>query len=243
MVLYHGYRNLQLLRILRVTVTANQLMYGVRPFESTGITTDARRDKMDSLLIELISRPQSFSTCLLGAQSDCPHLLHINPSHLLNSSLHIISKPEKLIVCGLSTVQHYQTLLREVRVQWAEPNAIVTSRSEFKLRVYISDMNGISSTSKTLTIQVQGIVRPQEDNTIDKTQGEEENGKQTEPVSATTESTANHKPPGAKSSSGTSNTVTCPVWVLTCILLAALISVNQSLSLQDLPAHKIIVKF
>ena len=60
-VLYHGYRNLQLLRIL---ITAHQLVHGVRPFESTGITTDARRDKMDSLSIELSSRPLSSSSCL-----------------------------------------------------------------------------------------------------------------------------------------------------------------------------------
>ena len=38
-VLYHGYRNLQLLRI---TITTSQLMYGVRPFESTGITRGIR---------------------------------------------------------------------------------------------------------------------------------------------------------------------------------------------------------
>ena len=164
-VLYHGYRNLQLLRILRVTITASQLMYGVRPFESTGITTDARRDKMDSLMIELTSRPQHSSSCLLNnpIQSDCPYLIYLNPTLLHNSTLHIIKKSNKIVVCGLSTVNHYQTLLREVTVQWANPDALVTSRSEFKLRVYISDMNGVSSTTKTLTVQVQGIVRPQED--------------------------------------------------------------------------------
>ena len=164
-VLYHGYRNLQLLRILRVTITATQLVYGVRPFESTGITTDARTNKMDSLVIELTSRPHRSSRCLTSssAQSDCPYLLHLNQNLLHNSTLHIIRKSHKIIVCGLSTVNHYQTLLREVRVQWANPSDVVTSRSEFKLRVYISDTNGISFTTKTLTVQVQGIVSPQED--------------------------------------------------------------------------------
>jgi hypothetical protein len=168
-VLYHGYRNLQLLRILRVTITASQLVFGVRPFESTGITTDARTDEMDSLMIELTSRPQHSTSCLSSSsvQGDCPYLLNLDRNLLQNSTLHVIRKSHKIIVCGLSTVNHYQTLLREVRVQWATPSGIVTSRSEFKLRVYISDTNGISFTTKTLTVQVQGIVRTQEDDSVD----------------------------------------------------------------------------
>ena len=223
-VLYHGYRNLQLLRILKVTITAHQLVHGVRPFESTGITTDARRDKMDSLSIELSSRPLSSSSCLANTpiQSNCPHLLHLDPNLILNSSLHIISKSNKLIVCGLSTVQHYQTLLREVRVRWAEPNAVVTSRSEFKLRVYISDMNGISSTTKTLTVQVQGIVQPQEDDSMDDIDEEGER-EESNPTTVSTESKVPQKSAETEFSRGSSKSITHSVTILICMVLVNII--------------------
>ena len=170
---------------------------------------------MDSLMIELASRPQSSSSCLSSTpiQSDCPYLLHLDHSLLQNSTLHIIRKANKLIVCGLSTVEHYQTLLREVTVQWTEPTNIVTSRSEFKLRVYISDMNGVSFSTKTLTVQVQGIVQPQE---------EDEIGEETDHIPDTTETTSTHQLSNKKSNVDSSSTISCSVNVLICIVLASL---------------------
>ena len=178
---------------------------------------------MDSLSIELSSRPLSSSSCLANTpiQSNCPHLLHLDPSLILNSSLHIINKSNKLIVCGLSTVQHYQTLLREVRVQWAEPNAVVTSRSEFKLRVYISDMNGISSTTKTLTVQVQGIVQPQEDDSMDDIDEEEER-EESNPTTVSTESKVPQKSAETEFSRGSSKSITHSVTILMCMVLVSL---------------------
>ena len=241
-VLYHGYRNLQLLRILRVTITVGQLMRGVHPFESTGITTDARRDNMDSLMIELSSTPQDSSSCVLSrpVQSDCPHLLHLNPSFIHNSTVHIINKPNKIIVCGLSTVDHYQTLLRAVTVQWLNPNAIVTARSEFKLRAYISDMNGVSSTTKTLTVQVQGIARSQEE---EEGYGEdekedyvedninEERNEESSLTSVTTESTVSSKLSGTEFGSGSRGNLTPSISVSMPIIFVSLISTIKGLLL------------
>ena len=158
-VLYHGYRNLQLLRLGTKTVTTDQLRAGVTPFSSAGITTDARSDKLDSLLVELTSRPMLSSACLLSSNPDsCPRLFSVDPQLLHGTSglQIIVTKPNKLILCGLANVSLYQRLLRGIALQTANPAEVVASGSVITLHVYISDMNGISSASKTLTLRVQG---------------------------------------------------------------------------------------
>ena len=160
-VLYHGYRNLQLLRLGTKTVTTDQLRAGVTPFSSAGISTDARSDKLDSLLVEVTSRPMLSSACLLSSNpNSCPTLFSVDKQLLdRTSGLQIIAaKPGKLILCGLGNVSLYQRMLRGITFQTANPAEVVASGSVIRLHVYISDMNGISSASKTLTLRVQGSV-------------------------------------------------------------------------------------
>jgi len=106
----------------------------------------------------LTSRPTSSSSCLLSSNANsCPHLFSID--HLLlngTSGIQIIAtKPDKLILCGLANVSLYQKLLHEITIQTVNPAEVIASGSQIRLHVYISDMNGISSASKTLTLQVQ----------------------------------------------------------------------------------------
>ena len=75
------------------------------------------------------------------------------------SGLQIIAtKPGKLILYGLANVSLYQRLLRGITFQTANPAEVVASGSVIRLHVYISDMNGISSASKTLILRVQGSI-------------------------------------------------------------------------------------
>lgn len=141
-VLYHGYRSLQLLRVSRRTATMNDVKSGINLFSSVGITTDSRSDRLDSLLVELTSTPQSQSSCfrLLGSSStsNCPRIFSLDPQVLGNTSLQVITKANKLILYGLSNVATYQMLLHQIIFQSATP--LNSSRQVLKSNVVFTSL-------------------------------------------------------------------------------------------------------
>ena len=159
-VLYHGYRTLNLLRFGRRTVTSSALeaAAGTKVFGSVGITSDSRRNTIDSMLIELSSTPAQSLSCyrFLGSTSqNCPPLFQLDFHLLQGTNLLAYSTPRKLLICGLSNITHYQRLLHNVAIKARDTSELVTHSNTMNIRVYISDMNGIASSSKTMTLQVQ----------------------------------------------------------------------------------------
>ena len=154
-VLFHNYRNLQLLRVGRVTLSRVGLQGGVKIFGNVGISSDAKTNSMDSLLVEMRGTPADATSCYRksGAQS-CPPIFHLGEGLLVDTSLQLFVQPRKLLVTGLGNVSHYQTLLQEVMVQVEDVDAVLSLTSEISIRVYISDQNGISSSSRTATVLV-----------------------------------------------------------------------------------------
>ena len=160
-VLYHGQRSLQLLRTQRTQFLTNaQLVAGAQPFMTTGITTDVKRDTLDSLFVELASSPQSGTSCYNDLETNpqsannCPSLFSIDPQLLSGTRLQTIRKPNKLIIHGLGSVSLYQNLLQEIVIQTDDPSEVLNSASSVSVRIYVSDMNGIASDTRTLAVSV-----------------------------------------------------------------------------------------
>ena len=158
-VLYHGYRSLNLLRFGRRTVTSSALeaAAGTKVFGSVGITSDSRRNTIDSMLIELSSTPAQSLSCyrsLASTLQNCPPLFQLDAQPLRGTNLQAYFTPRKLLICGLSNITHYQRLLHEVAIKARDTSELVTYSSTMNIRVYISDMNGIAANSKTMTLQV-----------------------------------------------------------------------------------------
>ena len=68
-------------------------------------------------------------------------------------------------------------------------------------------MNGISFTTKTLTVQVQGIVRPQEDDSMNDIGDEDEEKEESDPTTVSTESTVPQKTADTEFSRGSSKSI------------------------------------
>ena len=158
-VLFHNYRNLQLLRVGRVTLTNSNLKSGAKIFGSAGISSDPKTNTMDSLLVELSSVPSNTSSCYRSSNSHtCPVLFHLNEQLLEGTDLQMFMRPEMLLITGLGNISYYQTLLHEVSIQIDKINEVISAGSIINIRVYISDQNGISSNIKTATIRVTNSV-------------------------------------------------------------------------------------
>ena len=158
-VLYHGYRTLNLLRFGRQTVTSSALQSaaGTKVFGSVGITSDSRRNTIDSMLIELSSTPAQSLSCyryIGSAFQSCPPLFQLDSRFLQGTNLQAYSTPRKLLISGLSNTTHYQRLLHEVAIKARNIAELVTHSNTINIRVYISDMNGIASSSRTMTLRV-----------------------------------------------------------------------------------------
>ena len=161
-VLYHGYRNLQLLRLGRQVVTSERLRAGFKPFGSAGISSDTKTNTIDSMLIELSSTPASSSSCYRTfsnanptVTNNCPALFQLDTHFLEGTNLEMYIKPNKILIFGLGNTSFYQQLLHEVTLTSQNSGQVTTRTSEFSVRVYISDINGIASSSKTITVQIQ----------------------------------------------------------------------------------------
>ncbi len=158
-VLHHQQRALSLLRLGRQTLTATRITSGASPFTSADISSDTKSNNLDSLLVQMTSTPSSQTSCYRSSSSgmsQCKNLFSIDQSLLVGTNLEISVKPNQLLIYGLSNVTHYGELLHQIVLQSDDPSSIVTATSEISIRVYISDMNGIASHSRTTTIFVQG---------------------------------------------------------------------------------------
>ena len=155
MVLFYNFRSLQFLRINDVTITAMNLRRGAMIFSTAGIITDAKSENIDSLLMEMISVPMEITSCYRSVNSHlCPNLFHLRNELLINTNLQLHQIPNKLLVTGLGNVSHYQQILHEITVQVDNINEVLSFGSLINIRVYVSDLNGISSSTKTAIIQV-----------------------------------------------------------------------------------------
>ena len=157
-VLHHQQRAVSLLRLGRQTLTTASIVSGAHPFTSTGISSDTKSNTLDSLLVEMTSTPSSLPSCYRSQSvttDQCKSLFSIDRSLLLRTNLEVIVKPTKLLIYGLSNVTYYGKLLHQITIQSDDPSSVVTASSEVSIKVYISDMNGIASNSRTTTIFVQ----------------------------------------------------------------------------------------
>jgi hypothetical protein len=157
-VLFHSYRNLRLLGIGRA-ITSTNLQNGIKVFGGARISSDTKSTSLDSLLVEIYGSLAEASSCYRRGASNhdhCPHLFHLSKELIRNTSLQLLSRPNKLLVMGLSDVSQYQLLLREISIQATNVEAVLSRSSDIRIRVYISDQNGLSSSSRIAAFSVTG---------------------------------------------------------------------------------------
>jgi len=151
---------LQLLRIASVSHSRAAFRKGVRLFENAKISSDARTSTMDSLLVEMRSMPADETSCHRNPGNlSCPPLFHLSSQLVANNSLELYMKPGKIVVTGLGDVTIYELILQDVTIQVDDVDPLLNTNSVIEIRVYISDQNGISSSSKLATASISNSVR------------------------------------------------------------------------------------
>lgn len=101
------------------------------------------------------STPADPSSCYRSSSSHlCPNIFHLDRRLIDGTDLELFVQPNKLLISGLSNVSYYQSLLQQITIQVDDVDEILTRNLDFRVRVYVTDQNGVSLSSRTVPIRV-----------------------------------------------------------------------------------------